>query len=460
MHKIIVFFLLISINNYGQDNQREKDSILLFAPTEKGVPDGEPVSEKISPAGGRLISSDKKVEIIIPAGALPSETLISIQPVTNLSTSGIGKTYRFEPSGLKFLVPAKLVFHYSDQDTTDGSPQLMSVSTQDAKGSWLRLTNVKVDTELKTVAGTTLHFSEFSMSWTLVMWAHRNKVKVDNEVGVELYLTPINRPLTDASTKEMIDAYNQWFDYQQQNPRNWSVNGIPHGDGIVGKIIEIEDEFNVIYKAPVKVPDGNPVDIEIEVRGVEIEGRFINVTRKCRVRVFDNLYKVSMIATMKSGDRRSWGGTKTYSDEGSFIVNLDNKNPYLIDLNNKLETMTDNCSKVVLNPNSNTGLIHITQVKKIIVTPPAASGGDRIVEVLFEQRPVEFTKVKYNCPPPPGFKGGSAKGNTADAFIFSIPAIPIYIKFIAKEEEQILEERGRPGTEVYYKIWVQKVEDE
>jgi len=461
MKKIIAFsFLLFSVTAYSQDDRRKSDSIALFAPTGKGLPDGEPVNEKIGNNGGRIISSDKKVEIIIPAGALQKETTISIQPVTSLSPAAIGKTYRFEPSGLQFKVPAKLVFHYSDEDTADGSPQLMSVSTQDAKGSWLRLANVKVDAELKTVTGTIMHFSEYVNSWTIVMWAHRNKVKVDNEVGVELYLTPINRSLDDASLKDFIDAHKQWFGLQEQNPRIWSVNGILRGNSTVGKIIDIKNEFNVIYKAPVKVPDWNPVDIQIEVKGIEFEGRLINVIRKCRVRVYDHLYKVNMISTWKGGTKASWGGVKTYSDEGSFIVNLDGKAPFLLDIKNNFETMTDNCKNVVLNPNSNTGLIHITQVQKISVTPPATPGGDRIVEVLFEKRKVEFTKVKYNCPPPPGFRGGSAQGNTSALVVVSVPAMPIYIKFIAKDEEQILEERGKPGTEVYLKIWVEKVKDE
>ncbi len=61
MKKIIAFsFLLISFTVYGQDDRRKKDSIALFAPTEKGVPDGETISEKIGNNGGRLISSDKK----------------------------------------------------------------------------------------------------------------------------------------------------------------------------------------------------------------------------------------------------------------------------------------------------------------------------------------------------------------------------------------------------------------
>jgi hypothetical protein len=126
-----------------------------------------------------------------------------------------------------------------------------------------------------------------------------------------------------------------------------------------------------------------------------------------------------------------------------------------------MEKMTGNCEKTILNPNSNTGMIHIAQVQKIIVGAPATPGGDRTIEVFFSKTIVEFTRAKYHCPPPPGFKGGPAKGdNTAVMTMVPIPAIPYYIKFIAKEGEQIIDERGRPGSELHYKIWVEKVKDD
>jgi hypothetical protein len=71
MKKIIaIIFLFVSINVFAQ----RKDSILAeitklqFTPTEIGKPDGEPVAQKIGANGGRLISSDNKVELNIPAG--------------------------------------------------------------------------------------------------------------------------------------------------------------------------------------------------------------------------------------------------------------------------------------------------------------------------------------------------------------------------------------------------------
>jgi len=460
MKKIFLFsFLLLSTIIYSQDSNRKKDSIALFAPTGKGLPDGEAVSEMISKNGGRLFSSDKKVEIIIPEGALLSETKISIQPVTNLSVSGIGKTYRFEPSGLKFLIPAKLAFHYSDQDTTDGSPQLMSVSTQDAKGSWIRLSDVKVDAELKTVTGNINHFSEYTMSWTLVMWAHRNKVKVSNEIGVELYLTPINRPLDDASLKDILGAHKQWLGLQEQNPRIWSVNGILRGNSTVGKIIDIKDELNVIYNAPARVPVMNPIEIQIEIRGVELEGRFINVTRKCKVLVYDAVYEIKMESVMKSGGKGVWGGIRTATDEGSFYLSLDKQIPEILNIQNRLEKMKDDCKNQLLNPTTCTGLLHVAGSKEIKVTPQNAQNQPYpIVEIWFVPFPVEYSRVKFDCPSP-NKRGGNSSG--VNPVMRVGRALPYYLKFVAKDEEQIIIDSSKDSDDDgYLKIWVRKVKDD
>ena len=40
------------------------------------------------------------------------------------------------------------------------------------------------------------------------------------------------------------------------------------------------------------------------------------------------------------------------------------------------------------------------------------------------------------------------------------PAIPQYIKFIAKDEEQIIMESPKGVKEIYYKIWVKKIKEE
>ena len=449
MKKIFAFvFLLATMTSFGQNDQRRKDSMFLFAPTAKGEPDGELVSRMMNGDGGRLISLDKKVELIIPPGALSSETTISIQPVINLARGGIGKTYRFEPSGIQFLKSVQLIFHYSDKETNGDSPQLLSISTQNEKGSWLRLEKIKVDTESKTVIGNTLHFSDFVVHWALVMWANSNGVKVGKKVDVQLYITPTNIDILDTKAEDRIKGHNEWFDYQLKNARNWSVNGIPDGNADVGKIVppavpgtSWQEMFAVVYEAPGKLPDQNPVEIAVEVKGVEMDGGFINVTRKCKVRVYDDCYEVTMIATQKGGSMKAWGGIMKYRDEGTFVLLLDKKEPELIRIFNRVEDVTyTNCpDRIILNPNTNTGIFHVEAPKQIKITPANPPGQpNRIVEIWFVPYPIEVTRFKYNCPPPPGSNiKGRAKGKidltTSPAgtppplmMLMGMPALPHY----------------------------------
>lgn len=482
MKKLFAFiFFVIPIITKAQDDQRKKDSMIIFAPTAIGLPDGEPVSQEIGKEGGRIISSDNKTELIIPAGALLSETMISIQPVTDLAKAGIGKTYRFEPSGLKFQKPAQLIFHYTGKNTNGDSPELLSISTQDEKGSWFRLRNVKVDTIAKTITGITMHFTEFVMSWTLVMWPHANNVKVGKQVGVQCYLSPVNHTQEEASEEQTKRAYQQWFDYQFQGERIWTVNGITNGDSKVGEILQPpiqattwENRFGVIYEAPAKIPDENPVTIEIEVKGVEMDGKFINVKRSAQIRVFDDCYQVEMIATMKGGSPKAWGGNMTYKDDGSFVIDMDKKEPELIRIFNRVEEITyDHCpDRTILNPTTNSGLFHVSGIKEVKITPANPPGQpNRIIEIVFEPFPIEVTRFRFNCPPPPH---SNIKGNAKGTIGFTMPgggpsplllfmgrpAIPQYLKFEAKDGEQIILEMGSPGSEIYYKVWLKKIDED
>ncbi|MGZ8537177.1 MAG: hypothetical protein ACXWV9_02885 [Flavisolibacter sp.] len=471
MKKIFtLLFLLLSCMGLCQEDQRNKDSMFLFAPTEKGIPDGEAVSKKIGKEGGSLFSSDKKLEIIIPPGALTSEKTISIQPVTNLAKAGIGKTYYMEPSGLQFLQPVELIFHYTDQNIEEGSPQLLSISTQDKKGNWLRFENVKVDTVSKTISGNTLHFSGYVMSWSVVMWAHTNRVKVGKEVGVKLYLTPVNAELEKASLKDFIGAHFEWFGKQTEHPRNWSVNGIAHGNSLVGSIIEPPYDYNVVYKSPALVPENNPVLIEVEITGIPFEGKLINVKRKTTVQVYDNWYEVNMLYALKGGSPKAWGGNSTTRDEGSFIVSFDKKDPELIKISNKFEVLTyDNCpDRTVLNPATCTGLLHVKGIKSSKLTPANAPALPyATIELWFDRHPVEATRFRYNCPQPPGFKGNRAQGaidfnagaGAGLQMLYNQAALPHSLKFLAKDGEQVTTEYGKPGGDYYLKIWVRRLEE-
>jgi hypothetical protein len=172
-----------------------------------------------------------------------------------------------------------------------------------------------------------------------------------------------------------------------------------------------------------------------------------------------------MVSAIIGGSPNAWGGIVTYRDEGSFIVELEKEKPAVTTIKNQMEVMTNNCSKIILNPNSNTGMLHVTGARQIKITPAnAPSQPYPVVEIWFIPHPIEVTQFHYTCPPPPGVKN-AAIGNIdlsqmAMMMFMGKPAIPQYIKFIAKEEEQTILESPPGVKEIYYKIWVTKIKEE
>ena len=164
MKKIFILGSFLASLTVSAQNNAE-DTIARPAITAIGKPDGEKNSIIIDKEGSRLISADKKIELVFPEGAITTKTTISIQPVTNTSIDGIGKGYDLEPAGTQFQIPVQLIFHYTDKDMEDGSPQLMAIASQNEKGIWYVLSEIKLDTVSKTIAGSIKHFSAWALTW-------------------------------------------------------------------------------------------------------------------------------------------------------------------------------------------------------------------------------------------------------------------------------------------------------
>ncbi len=104
--------------------------------TAVGAPAGNLVSKTIGAAGGIITSTDGRVDLIIPAGALSGDVAISIQPITNECPGGIGLAYDLQPNGTKFLTPATLILHYTDDDVNGTDPLLVNLAFQDSLDQW------------------------------------------------------------------------------------------------------------------------------------------------------------------------------------------------------------------------------------------------------------------------------------------------------------------------------------
>jgi hypothetical protein len=477
MKKIFTLaFLVISLITQGQQDRIKEKQASFSAPTEIGKPDGELTSQKIGKDGGTLISSDNKIKLTIPEGALSSETMISIQPTTNLAKGSVGKAYDLEPSGIQFQKPVQIVFQYTDKDMYGQNPKLMSVAWQNDKGVWKGLSKISLDTILKTITADITHFSAWVLGWAIVLEPEKTRIKVSKEMVV--FFT--QREVQDAPGGESSEKiFSTGFMYQI----NWFVNGIPGGNDIVGKIVSPGggNSLSRVYQAPAKVPDGNPVEIKLEITDIKKRGDqkitiivnpnntvtwtetywkvYPNTSSKCIVQVYDDEYEVKMESRMISGTKDSWGGIRTAWDKGSFIVTLDKKEPEVLNIQNSLEHSTDGCTNfTLLNPTTCTGLLHVAGTKQIKVTPANPPGQPYpIVEIWFVPFPVEFSVFKFYCPTP---KGNDGIYGTSPVMRIG-RAFPYDIKFLAKDGEQIIIDNSKESEDGgYLKVWVREINDD
>jgi hypothetical protein len=127
--------------------------------TPVGTPIGAPTSATIGPAGGTLASSDGRVVLTVPAGALAASTLITIQPVTGEAPLHVGAGYDLLPNGLVFLQPATLTLTYTDAEMDGIDPTSVGLAYQDSLGQWTSVGYGAVDSTARTIAVPVAHFT-------------------------------------------------------------------------------------------------------------------------------------------------------------------------------------------------------------------------------------------------------------------------------------------------------------
>ncbi|HMU72638.1 MAG TPA: hypothetical protein PKD93_07850, partial [Ferruginibacter sp.] len=84
--------------------------------TAVGTPAGTAESKVIGVGGGSFTSSDGRITIDFPAGALNDNQTIGIEPISNHVSGAAGLAYRITPHNLNFNLPVKVSFNYGDSD--------------------------------------------------------------------------------------------------------------------------------------------------------------------------------------------------------------------------------------------------------------------------------------------------------------------------------------------------------
>ena len=458
MKKIIVFaFLLFSVNAFAQKDVLN-DTLVKPVITEIGKPDGEKVNLIIGEEGGRLKSSDGKVELVFPAGALTENTNIIIQPVINLAPNGSGKSYWFEPSGIQFKKPVQIIFHYTDEQAEICPPDLMGLAIQNKEGKWSFTDYDSWDSTARSLKGSIIHFSGASNVNKMMLVPNVSNIQVGDEL--EMWVMDIRDRF----------EYKGWdiFFFDETEEKNittrWYVNNIFEGDREVGYVRDnghFERLISAKYYAPRILPNKNPVTIKVEYymfkKGAGGKTFKLIKTLTSKIYVYD-VYNVTIICHIKAAAGSQLGNV-TYKDTGSFVVlvQLGYKGPEIIEkINKNASSELDykgKCTITLLKPGS--GNIHIKAARTIQLIS-SETKGPPLVKILFESTPVVLPLLQFSCPnrrdAPTVFT--NEMGN---AMFGMMPAYPQLIMFAANgepEKEQIIYEVGKPGDDLFIKFTV------
>jgi hypothetical protein len=267
-------FFMISCDKGNTPIAQSTDPIV----TEVGTVAGEENSSSIGSSGGSITSEDGNLTVIIPSGALSTETNISVLPITNEAPLGLGNGYRLEPEGTTFSKPIRLTFHFNDQLLKGTLPDFLWIVSQTTDGSWNAMLKSTVDPVAKTVTIETSHFSDWALGRFIDLSLNPTSTTIQKGQSVQLKLygfargsdlqddddlaplIPVNgEDLTPLTPIPPVESRLMSFKIKK-----WTLNGsaapVSNGNGS----LNVSND-GAIYKAPDQKPTKNPVTISVEL---------------------------------------------------------------------------------------------------------------------------------------------------------------------------------------------------
>lgn len=144
-----------------------------------GVSKGPAVTKTIGANGGSIESSDGRIRLEIPEGALAAGTVIGVEPLSNTNIAGIGNAFRLTPHGQIFSKPVTITYSWTNFADSIGLPQTLGFAYQMDDRVWKFVGAEHFDDQSKTVSFKTTHFSD----WSLMNRITLSPYKADLETG-------------------------------------------------------------------------------------------------------------------------------------------------------------------------------------------------------------------------------------------------------------------------------------
>lgn len=213
---------------------------------------GNIISKRIGPEGGTIISADGGIEIIVPAGAISTDTTLFIQAITNTNQCGKGTAYRLTPHQ-RFIKPVTVKFNYKDEQVS--SVESLGIAYQDIQGKWKAVGGQVVDAVNKTISVKTTHFSDWSLFEAFSLVPEKSHLNTGEKVSfkVTYYLEDLQPLVPDGVERYLTDAKELESKYIDE----WKL---------VGEGTLVPQGIKAEYTAPAKIPARNPAVISVRIK--------------------------------------------------------------------------------------------------------------------------------------------------------------------------------------------------
>lgn len=271
-----------------------------------GQPLDDPETFVIDSQGGSFTTSDQRLHIEIPAGAVSGSTPISIQPVGNTCPGSLGVGYSLTPHGTTFAKPVILEFSYAADTGDVNIPEALGIAYQDKQGIWRLVKDAVVDQSARTVRIQTTHFSDWSLLQWLKLLPVTATVATNGSLGLHVTsfvnLDPNDLLVPLISPADMEAGLGEGYVVPPGYIKKWSLGGVgnlnPNGAAAT-------------YTAPSALSQPTTVAVSAE----------LNSTRH-QLLVVSNLTIIPDGITFRinGGAWKTFPGTASASDHNGFAI--------------------------------------------------------------------------------------------------------------------------------------------
>ncbi|MBI4521078.1 MAG: Ig-like domain-containing protein [Gemmatimonadetes bacterium] len=169
--------------------------------------------------GGTVRSSDGRVTLLIPLGAVPEETAIGIQPPADALPDDAfylaGTAFDFLPDGMRFAQPVTVTIAYAQANVPANVRESELAIHKLIDGAWSEVPGSVVDAETNTIAASIMGFSAYGGRAKRVasVTVSPSSATIEERQTLQLTATPrdasgnaLNRPVTWSSSDQNLAA--------------------------------------------------------------------------------------------------------------------------------------------------------------------------------------------------------------------------------------------------------------